>query len=606
MDRPFRFNTREMIVGGKVFRAQKLIGVTLPTGIGAAMVVGTLWIVPFLVFYQKPPLGAFYHEWTALICLCIAFSYAVSVEWRRKNTGALRLPFVCLVPLLLLAVFSLQLALGKLEYWQQLGFAGLYCLAAVMAMYLGFRFRELFGLELLVTAISWGVLVAGGTSTLIQILQFLDVSGAGFPFVIVCQNRGAFYANLAQPNHLATLEAIALAGAWYLHAKGRLGGFGVSAFSLLSIIGLVFTSSRTPWLFLPLLAVLGYLFFYRLPMGQRPPLWKWLIAIPAAFAVVSMTIAPLSEWVGIQFNGSLSRPEGFRLDGVRRMLWNDAVTIFLANPLLGVGVGEFAANQYLLIDRWDGGSASRHAHNFVLQLLAETGGLGTGAAIAGILVWLRHSKLWKFNQENFFIWSVFLFVGIHSMLEYPLWYLYFLVPTAFLMGLTDSKNFTLECVSGRSVCGAAVVLAWFATAGILLDYQKIEPAFGRQPLRPDPMRQAEIALKAKDSALFAPYGEFAYALQINPSTDQLDLTIAFYERLQGYLIDPQLQSRYASLLALKGRHDEALAHLERSRRFFPGAFVGDYARIVEFQRSPNPDLRKLAQLVLERYGQPAK
>lgn len=606
MDRSFRFSAREMIVGGKVFRAQKVSGVTLPTGIGAALVVGTLWIVPFLVFYQKPPLGAFYHEWAALVCLCIAFSYAAFLEWRRRNTEALRLPFVCLVPLLLLAVFSLQLALGKLEYWQQFGFAGLYCLAAVMAMYLGFRFRELFGLEILVAATSWGALVAGGISTLIQILQFLDVSGAGFPFVIVCQNRGAFYANLAQPNHLATLQAIALAGAWYLYAKGRLGGFGLGAFSLLSIIGLVFTSSRTPWLFVPLLTALGYLFFYRFPVGQRPPLWKWLIAIPAVFAVLSMAVAPLTEWLGVQFNGSLSRPEGFKLDGVRGMLWKDALTIFLANPLLGAGVGEFGANQYLLIDRWDGGLASRHAHNFVLQLLAETGVLGTGATIIGVLVWLRHSKLWKFNQETFFLWSVFLVVGIHSMLEYPLWYLYFLVPTAFLMALTDSKGLTLSRFSARSVCGAAVVLAWFATAGALLDYQRIEPAFGRQPLRSDPKHLAEIAVKAKGSVLFAPYGEFAYALQIGPSADQLDLTIAFYERLQRYLIDPQLLSRYASLLALKGRHDEALVHLERSRKFFPGAFVGDYGRIVEFQRSPNPDLRQLASLVLERYGQPAK
>ncbi|HRL01289.1 MAG TPA: Wzy polymerase domain-containing protein, partial [Vitreoscilla sp.] len=76
-----------------------------------------------------------------------------------------------------------------------------------------------------------------------------------------------------------------------------------------------------------------------------------------------------------------------------------------------------------------------HSHNSLLQLLSEVGLLGTlwlaGCFAVMVVVCFKYAK----QPESFFILALASITVCHSLLEYPLWYVYFLLPFALFWAL---------------------------------------------------------------------------------------------------------------------------------------------------------------------------
>ena len=75
---------------------------------------------------------------------------------------------------------------------------------------------------------------------------------------------------------------------------------------------------------------------------------------------------------------------------VERMArWQSAWNMFLDNPLLGVGPGNYAvAYKTYALPGWS--DPLGHAHNFYLNMMAETGVLGAGAYLSLVGIWFWH------------------------------------------------------------------------------------------------------------------------------------------------------------------------------------------------------------------------
>ena len=111
-------------------------------------------------------------------------------------------------------------------------------------------------------------------------------------------------------------------------------------------------------------------------------LWKWALLITAGGAAVILGVI----WVrGAQHWGISSF-------NMRFLLWGSAWDLFLRHPLLGTGLGTFdEAYQEAGFSLVQGGA--RYPHNLILQLLSETGVLGTGLFLAAAVGFLRRLKL---------------------------------------------------------------------------------------------------------------------------------------------------------------------------------------------------------------------
>ena len=111
--------------------------------------------------FQSPnffaPISSFYGEAAAAV-LGLA---AITCLYGRSTWPNVRLPLASLGFLGFAGLILLHIALGRVDYPQQNLLAVLYLIWATALASLAWRLREIFGLERLVTALSWFTLVGG-------------------------------------------------------------------------------------------------------------------------------------------------------------------------------------------------------------------------------------------------------------------------------------------------------------------------------------------------------------------------------------------------------------------------------------------------------------
>src|SRR6185369_7205388 len=144
-----------------------------------------------------------------------------------------------------------------------------------------------------------------------------------------------------------------------------------------------------------------------------------------------------------------------------------------------------------------------HTHNLILNLLVEMG-VPLGTLVLALLLYALRQALdhairdgrepgaaYPVQRAAFVV--VFL-VAVHSMLEYPLWYSYFLLPTAFAFGLCLEQPIASDVALAdaadtevtRPYVLAAMVLMLAGTLAVY-DYMRVVVIF--MPTEAKPLEQ---------------------------------------------------------------------------------------------------------------------
>ncbi len=102
---------------------------------------------------------------------------------------------------------------------------------------------------------------------------------------------------------------------------------------------------------------------------------------------------------------------------MRALLWKSSWELFLQHPLLGTGLGSFAQDYqeagYSLVQ-----GGAKYAHNLLLQLLVETGLMGTGLFLAALFSLGRRFKI-PFRWEGWGIMTGVLAFFLFSFFDLP-------------------------------------------------------------------------------------------------------------------------------------------------------------------------------------------
>jgi hypothetical protein len=197
---------------------------------------------------------------------------------------------------------------------------------------------------------------------------------------------------LGQSNHYATYLMISVIA--FLYFRNLL--------FIVPLFGLLISDSRSAILYLVFFTFCYFLYVHK----QAYKIW--LPILLSVLIVGGITV--------VQAN-----------DVVRLWLWKEAVVAFFSAPLLGIGIGNFAI-QY-------NNQMVTHSHNLIFQLLVETGVVG----LTLILLW-AFAVLRSIRIKPLVLVTSLGIIGIHSFLEYPLWYSHFLGITAVLIGSLQSTN----------------------------------------------------------------------------------------------------------------------------------------------------------------------
>ncbi|MCC7484185.1 MAG: O-antigen ligase C-terminal domain-containing protein [Burkholderiales bacterium] len=577
----------------------------IPRGAARAslMLAGLAWSLPFLQPHHGYPIAAFWSEWLAL-ALGLA---AALVLLRREPWRAGLIPAPAAAPLVLTLLIGMQAALGSVPYVEHALAAVFYLLWAAALVVLGSVLRREFGLARLAEFLACALLVAGLLGVLAGVFQLHGPPEILSPVVTARWSR-AIYGNLAQPNHYAAYTAMACASAVFLHVRGRAGAALTAVSLALLAFALAVAGSRSSWLYLGAFAALGLAWRRARGDAQGARLAAWAVSLLPLFA--------LAQWVA---GLPLLQPELQALTPAQRLfetaggiqarlqLAGEAWRTFLTAPVAGAGWGQFSWHHFLHIGDNGPGAAPgtcAHAHNIVLHLAAETGLAGV-LLLAGAVL-LLVADLWRLarDPECWWLAAILAVLGVHSLLEYPLWYAYFLGIAAMLAGAGAQRMVAL-----RRAGLARVVVALFAASGVLnlaavagpyREFERLmaDAAGGARPLADNEL--AAALERARREPLLAPYADLVAAHAIDVSHERLPEKLALNTRALHFAPLAWIAYQQAMLLALAGDSAAANRQFTRAARAYPGELDEARARLARHAHEYPAHFTPLLELAAAR------
>jgi hypothetical protein len=253
------------------------------------------------------------------------------------------------------------------------------------------------------------------------------------------------------------------------------------------------------------------------------------------------------------------------------------MAMFAAHPLSGVGFDGFAWHLIEQIHRSGAPTAwgiDQYAHNLGLQLLAVSGIAGFGAVAAPVVLFIRGQWTARRDAGRMWLWSVLGVLAIHSMLEQPLHYAYFLGIASFVAGIADRHEKESPAVTANVIV-AVLVVAFVFLVKTASDYDRLDGYFysGRYPQTAQARHVA--ALELRGQSVFPALIELASPGDFVPANAPAGDKLILNARIMHFAPTAEVEYRHAALLAEAGRGGDAMEQFDRAALAYPRE-VGQY------------------------------
>ena len=417
--------------------------------------------------------------------------------------------------------------------------------------------------EPLFAAFCWAWVVAGALNVFVALVQVFAPDLPDGNWIAISSIPGRAVGNLRQPNHLSSLLLWSCIAVIALLDLRRLSQRAAAVTMAALVFAVVLTASRTGLVSVLLLALWG-LADRRLSRPAR----GLLLAAPLVYAISWWAMAQWAAASAHNFGGTARLAET-DISGSRFAIWKNTLSLIQANPWTGVGFGEF--NIAWALTPFPGRPTAffDHTHNLPLQLAVELG-LPLAALVMGLLLWaLARGALLAWRAEGDASTAqrcavmMVLMIGLHSLLEYPLWYAYFLLPTAWAFGFVLRGQTALHEAQPKAKRPLLSWAGWALLAGTVFavwDYSRVAAIFSAEPGAP-PLAQ-RIATGQK-SVFFAHHADYAAVTSGEPAANPAHA----FDRTTHYLLDTRLMVAWAKSLAARGQADAARTIAARLREF---------------------------------------
>jgi O-antigen ligase len=374
--------------------------------------------------------------------------------------------------------------------------------------------------------------------------------------------------------------------------------------------GIACSASRVSWLF-----AAGLMLWVALaslpPLRMTETLAKRKLLAAAVVAVVSMLFlvplvnAPLSQWLTEE--GVVDRSDAHSLversevrDKYRASEWQKlasaAPDMSVKELLVGVGPGRYTFfstenDNRIPVEALDNGMWG-NAHNIFLMVFVEAGLVGLAAllAIFGSIGWQILKR--PVDNNRLFLAGAIGLLLIHSNVEFPLWYAWFLMLFGLLLlPLFDNRKAENDSRWTKPFVGAMCVLITVIT---LVSVGTSYASFGRIAHKQshdinDFMQVVELS----GHGLFGPYASLWRYREFAPVTVDLQSQLDEVERIVHWQPRDLVMLRQYSLYLMADRLDDACDIATQTARRYPGSapFMIDHVR--EKRLAPASDLPKL-------------
>lgn len=447
------------------------------------MLYNPLLIISFLFFclsilnpIHTPPWPSFFSEFSMFIGISLLLPFLFK---EKIIVPKISLPFlfISVIPLI-------QYFFGQIFFYSNAILSSVYLFYFWLTLIVGYNLsldsscnKIYFNLHIF---LAYFFLVTSFISGLFALMQWLGLSQGSIFIMNYVGDRT--YANMAQPNHLATILYAGLFSSWFLFEKYKIKRNYAIVLGAFLIFSILLTQSRTAWL----IAIFVLIFFiYFLKNNYTRLRVKNLFFLTSYFLMCSLSLYISRTFLNKNFNIEMSSNRfnveisgnsherlnsGFgRLD-----IWNQMYYALVEKPWFGYGWNQTTAAQFEVIDRIRGVEWATSAHNLMLDILVWCG-LPLGLIIILFLFYFYLKLLINISDVksafSFLIISAF---SIHSLLEYPLYYSYFLFPFGLLLGSLINIKYNNIIFINRYFVIFVFVINIFGAVYLFKEYVKVE------------------------------------------------------------------------------------------------------------------------------------
>ncbi len=436
-------------------------------------------------------------------------------------------------------------------------------------------------------AVAW--LVAAAISSLLGLLQYLALAHELAPWVNQPLPGDAF-ANLRQRNQFATLTSIGLvAGFALLAARAQRAPLTLRVHALTLLLlnllaaGVACSVSRTgalQWLLLGVLAALWAWRACRQHAGSQRALLVAALAAPCLAVLWSVWMPWTATYVTGHPGASMilrvaGQAQDYGICGSRSVLWSNILVLIAQHPWLGWGWGETDYAHFMtaypgmrFCDMLD------NAHNLPLQLAMDFGIPFAAVLLVCAARWVLLRQPWR-EQDTWrgMAWGVLLAVGVHSLVEYPLWYGPFQMTVGLAVGLLwcrpqrmSAEPMHVEFQQSSQASQARVItLAGLLFIGCLYaawDFNRVAQVY-RPPAQRDAAYRDDPISHANASWLFQNQAEFAELTTHEVTAENAQNMFFVAARVVHYSPEPRVVQRLIDSAKLLGKDKLAATLTER-------------------------------------------
>lgn len=518
-----------------------------------------LYVTGLIAFCAAWLLPGHFFPWTAFqqeVLACAgAWLVALAVLVTVKD-WPLRVPAVAIALVAIACIPMAQWVSGLVPYLSDALVPSAYLLGFVMMILTGMALsrssRPFVGLLFL--AFSVGAFASVGLS----LAQWLRLGPYGFLEAILPGER--LYANLVQPNQLASLLGLGAVGVVWAFESRRIGGV-VAALALAFIAwGVTMTQSRVGWMSALLFGVMWAL--YRRRLALRLPAAAAAGGV-AAFAAMVVLWSPINQFMypATDVMGVEARLQ----PGLRWIHWQTLFDALLRSPWTGYGWLQIGrAQQAAVFDHPVTFEQLGASHNQLLDLLLWNG-LPLGSLAIGLVVWWSVTRMLKCSTLN--AWAMLTGLGLlfaHSVVEFPLHYAYFLLPAGLMVGVVEAdypRPAHVQRTEPRLGQGtfAVVCIAMAALLTVVVrEYLDVEEQVRRVRLREmGVVEKSDFRAKVPDVLLLDAPREYVRMWVRDEFRPLPPEDLAWLRTVSRRYPTPPALTRYAVASALSGHPEEA-------------------------------------------------
>jgi hypothetical protein len=430
-----------------------------------AIALSLSWLLP----NHYPPWSAFHVDaWNATILVLASFSVILRTRFGADWSGcALLIAGLACVP-------GLQYFTGLISFSGQAWITSAYLLGLLLAVLIG-QIWERDSSDQFASALFLAIGIASVLSVNLQLRTWLNLMATGmFDIWSMGLSGDRPYANLGQPNQLATLLLWGLLASAWAYITHQIRGAVALLMAGFLLIGVALTQSRTAWLGLTFFLIASWIWKRHWPSKRAP----WVVtALLTVFCLYPFLLRTLTDALLLGSENSYFRDQ-IQSD-LRLPAWRMFSHAVLERPWFGYGWTEIGHVQLAVATEFPALFPTfGQSHNLFLDLLLWLG-LPLGLFVSGSLIWWFASYARKVSNASEVILVMFLgAVGIHAMLEFPLHYAYFLLPTGLVMGVLNQRLIKQPVwTSPRWTLLGLWLMAALLLTGIIRDYFKVESSF---------------------------------------------------------------------------------------------------------------------------------